>query len=104
MKASDFARKRALIQRRAGDRAAFLHRAMDHLIREARATVVRDGRRVVGWRMPDGSVACVKFRYRGLEDAQAELDRIAAYQARAYVPVRAYSCVNCGGWHLTSKS
>lgn len=104
MKAGAFVRKRALILRRAGDRAAFARRAIDKLAREFGAVPAMDGRRAIGWLMPDGSIACDKLRYREEVDARLELLRIAKHSGhRAHVPVRAYACPWCHGWHLTSR-
>lgn len=104
MHASEFARKRGKIERRAGGRAAFFRKAMLHLIHEASAVTIIIRGQLVGWRMTDGSVVCVKQRYREALDAQLELVRIMRYSRSAKVPVRAYPCQHCGGWHLTSQA
>lgn len=104
MHASEFARQRARIERRAGNRAAFLRKAMAHLVAEAGAVVIVIRGQVVGWRMTDGTVVCVKQRYRDLLAAQLELQRISRFARNKHVPVRAYWCPHCGGAHLTSQS
>lgn len=104
MHASEFARKRAKIERRAGNRAAFLRKAMAHLVHESRATVVTVRGQVVAWRMVDGGVVCVKRRYRNELAAADDLNSIRlAASERAHVPVRSYWCAHCGGFHLTSQ-
>lgn len=104
MHASEFARKRARIEQRAGNRAAFARKAMEHLVREADAAVIYAGRQVVGWQMPDGGVVCVKRRFPDLDAAQVELARVRQYAKNPHVPVRAYACQHCGGGvHLTSQ-
>lgn len=104
MHASEFARKRAKIERRAGNRPAFVRKALEHLVREADAAVFYAGRQVVGWQMPDGGVVCVKRRFLDWAMAQNELAKIAQYAKNPNVPVRAYRCQHCGGFHLTSQS
>jgi hypothetical protein len=44
-----------------------------------------------------------KFRYRDEPQARADLARIRAASTRTKVPVRAYFCLACNGWHLTSE-
>jgi hypothetical protein len=46
----------------------------------------------------------VKRRYSTAEAAGLDLARIGKMVARVYVPVRAYGCEFCGGWHLTSQA
>lgn len=104
MHASEFARKRAKIERRAGNRSAFLRKAIEHLVREADAVAIVARGAVVGWQMTDGSVVCIKVRYRDSEAASAELQRVARYARNQHVPVRAYRCQWCGGFHLTSQA
>lgn len=103
MNAAQFNRKRAAIDRRARGRAWFVRKAVAHLMRDAGAVPVVAGGRVVGFQMPDGSVACSKQRYRDDVSAQLELARIARHASHGYVPVRAYRCEFCAGFHLTSR-
>lgn len=104
MHASEFSRKRARLQRRAGNRAAFLRKGMTHLVREAGAREIVVRGQVVGWRMTGGEVVCIKVRFRDLLAAQLEIQRIAKHSVGWKVPVRAYQCQYCGGWHLTSQA
>lgn len=105
MHASEFARKRARIERRAGNRAAFLRKAMDHLVRDAGAVVVHVRGQVVGWRMRGGSVVCVKRRYRDELAALIDLECIRLTTTkRERIPLRQYFCGHCNGWHLTSQA
>jgi len=104
MRASEFARRRARIDHRDhgdGNRSRKARRA---LLKRARAIrVIRHGR-VVAYRMRDGSVACVKERFRSEATATHEIGRIAETSLHAYIPVRAYLCDLCSGWHLTSRA
>lgn len=104
MHASEFARKRAKIERRAASRPAFLRKAMAHLVHEAGAFVVVVRGQLVGWRMRDGGMVCIKRRFRDDDAAHAELDRIARDANHRHIPVRAYECPHCRGWHLTSQA
>jgi hypothetical protein len=103
MHASEFARKRAKIERRAKGRTQFARKAMEHLQREAQATQIIVKGRVVAWLMKDGGVVCAKERYHDAIQAQLELVRIARFARNSYVPVRAYPCPYCHGFHLTSR-
>lgn len=52
-----------------------------------------------------------KTRFKSLEHAKKAKERIryisvmesATGQASSYLPVRAYACGNCAGYHLTSR-
>lgn len=105
MKAGDFARRRARIEcDKAPHGRGFQRKALRALVkRTGAALIVPNGKRV-GYRLPDGSVACEKHRYRSRETADAELARIAVHASHAYIPVRAYRCEWCDGWHLTSRA
>lgn len=103
MNASEFAKKRAAINRRAKGREAFARKALGHLIREARAVPLAAGGKTFGYRLPDGTVACVKQRYRDQQSAVLELLHIAKHASNGNIPVRSYECNSCGGFHLTSK-
>ena len=47
--------------------------------------------------------SCGKTRYASASAADSALAVIARYSDRSgRVPVRAYACPACGGWHLTS--
>jgi len=76
---------------------------MRQLVKRARAVIMIVNGKVVGYRMTDGSVACVKVRYPDDVRAQIDLARIRAVTNHGYVPVRAYRCEHCSGWHLTSR-
>lgn len=109
MNAGEFARRRARIEGEQGARnrgrgRGFKGRALRALAKRARAAyIVPNGRRI-GFRLPDGSVACVKHRFRDQGAAHMELQRIARHASHGYVPVRAYRCEWCGGFHLTSRA
>lgn len=102
MHASEFARQRARIERRAKGRPAFIRKAMAHLVREAGAQAIVIRGHTVGWQLPAGGTVCVKIRYRDEIAAQVELARIVRF-GKGKVPVRQYACGHCGGFHLTSQ-
>lgn len=104
MNAAEFARQRQAIDQRCHGHKQRT-RAMAHLIRSARAVLVVRQHRVVGYRMTTGEIVCVKARYRDEAKAMAAMERIQANNwAEQRVPVRAYACQHCGGWHLTSQA
>ena len=109
MTAGEFARRRGLIEFDRGDRhkargRSFKRKALQALAKRAGAALMIPNGRRVGYRLPDGSVACEKQRFRDSTVALAELERISRHAVHAYVPVRAYHCEWCGGWHLTRKA
>lgn len=103
MTAAEFARQRARIERHANGRRKYHERAMRHLVRDAGAALVIMDRKIVGYRLPNGQLVCVKERFYSEHQAQKALQRIEARQQVGRVPVRAYACDHCGGWHLTSQ-
>jgi len=108
MRASEFARRLARIEAGKGQPfrphgAKHRRKATEALIRRANAALIVPGGRVIGYRLPDGSVACEKQRFRCRDTAEAELIRIRRDAAHSYIPVRAYLCDWCDGWHLTSR-
>lgn len=102
MRASEFARRRAKIEQRSRGRGDFKRKAMRHLVAEAGAREVFVAGRLVGWALSTGGVVCVKQRFRDWMEAQLALQRIAP-QSRPVLPVRAYACPFCQGFHLTSQ-
>lgn len=104
MNASRFAKQRARIEYRAGQRTAWLRRAMAHLVREAGAEVITVRGKPVAWRMTNNQVVCFKRRYTSEGLAAMELLFITTKSTRHHVPVRSYPCEHCGGWHLTSEA
>jgi hypothetical protein len=104
MNASEFARKRSQIERRAQGRESFRRKAMGHLVRESGAEPVMANGRLLGWRLPCGSVVCVKQRYRDAIGAENELARIRRFNSGGHIPVRVYRCEWCHGFHLTSQA
>lgn len=106
MTGRDFARRRARIMQR-GRGAAHERKALAHLAREAGAVAFYSpGGKLQGHVMPDGFVVCEKRRYPDLAAAQRELTgaRAFAHLQENRIPVRAYPCNCCGGWHLSSKA
>lgn len=109
MGAGEFARRRGLIECDRGERfrprgQRFKRKAVRALAKRVGAALLIPNGRRVGYRMKDGSVACEKQRFRDESVARAELHRIGRHASHGYVPVRAYHCEWCGGWHLTSKA
>lgn len=72
-------------------------------MRRGRAVPIIAFGRIVGYRLSDGKVACLKQRFRSESAALLELSTIRRTSNRTHIPVRAYRCEWCGGWHLTSK-
>lgn len=102
MTPQQFTRQRAILERsKRGPQ--WVRKAMARLILEAKATAVFDGGRHIGWRMTDGRVACIKWRYRDQAGALVELAAIARLDQAWKKPQRAYRCPYCQGWHLTSR-
>lgn len=105
MKLREFTRRRALIANRTNHQGRRFRKEMAHLMREARAVPVMASGKVVGFRLPDGTIVCMKERFR---------DEASALQAMRYmhetnynnhrVPVRVYACGFCRGYHLTSQA
>jgi hypothetical protein len=104
MHAGEFARRLARINFTQRRGAEFRRRATRALVKRAGARLFSAHGREVGYRMQDGSFACHKQRFRRQEAAFAELERIGIHASHAYIPVRAYQCEWCGGWHLTSRN
>ncbi len=106
IRAGDFARRLGRIEHNAahGRSRAYRRKAVRALVKRAGAALIVPRGRVVGYRLPDGGVACTKQRYRSQGAADAELARIGRHAQRAYVPVRTYLCEWCGGYHLTSRA
>ncbi|MBF9235562.1 hypothetical protein [Microvirga alba] len=105
MNGRDFARQRALITWRARSEA-HRRKAMARLIRQAGAVVVFVSGKLVGYRLPDGFVVCEKRRYRTESAALLELANVQLFtrlNGPRRIPIRAYQCTHCHGWHLTSQ-
>lgn len=103
MHASIFNRERRRIERQAQGVAARERRALRHLVQRVGGAAIIEGKRIIGYRMRDGSVACSKVRYRSEDDARADLLRIAQLPNSGHKPIRAYHCPWCRGAHLTSR-
>lgn len=103
MRAADFARRRARIEQGALNGRRY-RAEMRALMKRSRAIPIIAYGRVVGYRLADGRVACVKQRFICEASAVAELASIERTATHNYIPVRAYPCEWCGGWHLTSKT
>lgn len=105
MNGRKFASKRARILHRArSDRHA--RKAIAHLAREHGARQVHIGGKLVGHVLPGGFTVCEKRRYSSEAAAHGELDGVRAFEhlhLGRKLPVRAYACPACRGWHVTSK-
>lgn len=105
MNAAEFSRRRARIESNHNGRTKRYKRELAHLVRDARAALVVMHHKVVGWRLPNGEMVCIKDRYRDEASALHDMERIqAANWSRSRVPVRAHHCAHCHGWHLTSQA
>lgn len=101
MKAADFLRQRGRIDYHQERRSPAWHRrALASLVREAEGVPVVECRRVIGWRMTDGSIACIKRRFQTVETAQDAVDAIALMEGTHPKPARPYRCPYCKGWHV----
>lgn len=103
MHAADFARHMGRINATQRRGKHYQRKAMLALTKRANAALIVPRGHVVGYRLPDGSVACLKQRFRSADTAGAELQRISCHASHSYIPVRAYQCDWCNGWHLTSR-
>jgi hypothetical protein len=102
MNARTFMRHRKGIMRLDTERQQ--KRAMDHLLRKSKAAIIVVNGKVVGWRMKDGTMVCAKTRFQTQERADIELERIAERAPPgSHIPIRAYACPQCRGFHLTSQ-
>lgn len=109
MRASEFARRVARIDSDKGLKfrphgRGYRRKAIRALLKRSGAALIVPNGRFVGYRMKDGSVVCVKQRFHTRASAEVELARIGRHASHDYVPVRAYCCEWCGGWHLTSRA
>lgn len=103
MNAGEFAKRRARIEHEHGRRKGYAARALQALVREARAIVIIVRGRIAGWRMPSGQVVCRKRRYRTEPEAILELANVRRDPRTPRIPGRCYLCPHCNGWHLTSQ-
>ena len=104
MTGRQFARQRArILARGRPDRTT--RRALAHLAREAGAEPVTLGHKLVGHILPDGFMVCQLRRYPDEAAALGELDGVRAFShlQPGKLPVRAFPCSHCKGWHLTSR-
>lgn len=103
MNARDFAKHRALIERRC-DTKRQRSKAMASLIKRAGASLVIIHGRHVGYKLPTGETVCVKERFSTDAKALAAMERIQQAITDGHrAPSRVYACLLCVGWHLTSQ-
>jgi hypothetical protein len=103
MNAVNFIRHRSRIEHEYHGRGKQYKRALSHLVRDAKAALVVVRRKIVGYRLPTGEMVCVKTRYPDEAHAIADVLRIQAHGDGHRVPIRAYPCPHCRGWHTTSQ-
>lgn len=105
MNAAEFSRRRARIELDCHGRGKRYNRQLAHLITDARAVLVVMERKVVGYRLPNDEMVCIKTRYRTMDAANADILRINTTNiSGSRVPVRAYYCAHCRGFHATSQA
>lgn len=103
MNARDFAKQRALIERRYTSKRQ-RSKAMSCLMRRAGASLVVVNGRMVNWHLRTGETVCVKERFTTELNANLALVRIQAANDNGHrTPIRVYACRRCHGWHLTSQ-
>ena len=104
MKAAEFTRRRVRAENEYRGKSRHYKSALRHLIQRAGAIIVVANNKVIGYRLPDGSVSCLKRRYLTIVDAELDLVRIKQKANHGHIPVRAYVCQWCHGIHLTSRA
>lgn len=103
MNAQEFIKRRAKIEGTWGRARDWQRNAFKRLVREAGAVPVVGKRRVVAYHLAAGEVVCVKQRFKDEPAAAMSLQMIhEERQPREHIPVRAYHCAHCKGWHITS--
>lgn len=104
MNARDFAKQRALIDRRFSSKRQ-RSKAMAGLMKRAGASLLVVHGRMVGWQLRSGEVVCLKERFTTEQNAELALGRIQNANGNcSRVPNRVYACRRCHGWHLTSQA
>ncbi len=103
MNAAEFARRRDRIEFECHGRGKRYAKCISHLVRDARAAIVVMERKIVGYRLPNGQIVCMKSRYKDEAQALDSMGHIQADNVGHRVPVRAYYCRRCFGFHLTSQ-
>lgn len=101
MKAAKFLRQKGRID---GDRELSDSRRANllrRLLADAGARRIFHHGTFIGYRLPDGEIVCKKHRYNSFATASDALGQMEEFTGK--VPVRAYYCSNCKGFHLTSK-
>lgn len=90
------------MERQQGQCTSDRRRVLQRLVRQAGAAYIITHGKITGYRLPDGSVVCRKKRYQSAQTAATDLQQIAFTTRHAHIPVRAYPCDRCHGFHLTS--
>ncbi|HEV2680935.1 MAG TPA: hypothetical protein VGV14_10585 [Rhodanobacter sp.] len=103
MKCQQFAQQLGRIEHRHGHSTKASRGVLQCLVNRVGAAYVIAHGKIAGYRMPDGSMVCRKRRFPHMVAATAELRSIAAVSKHSHIPVRAYACPDCKGFHLTSS-
>jgi hypothetical protein len=104
MNAAQFCARRSRIERDNHKRSKRYQVMMAHLVRDAKAALVVRERRIVGYRLPNGQIVCIKKRFATEEKAADVLRLIQSDPTvTGHIPVRIYPCPQCHGYHLTSQ-
>lgn len=104
MNSRNFASKVGRIDHEYGLQSRMGKKVLQRLVDRVGAAHIINQGRIAGWRLPNGQVVCRKRRYPSEDVANVELQLIVHRSRRHKVPVRAYSCPTCLGFHLTSKA
>lgn len=103
MNSRSFASKVGRIEHEYGLQTRKGKKVLQRLVDRVGAAHIINQGRISGWRLPNGQVVCRKRRYPSEDVANLEMRLIAHRSNRHKVPVRAYECPTCKGFHLTSK-
>lgn len=103
MNAHQFARQMMRIEQRFGSSTKQSRKALQKLVSRERAAHIIIHGKVTGFRLRDGRIVCKKRRFTSPETAVREMKHIALTSKRTRIPIRAYQCEECQGFHLTSR-
>jgi hypothetical protein len=103
MNCSQFASKIGRIEFEHGIMTRQGKKVLQRLVDRVGAAHIINQGRITGWRLPNGQVVCRKRRYPSDDVAVIEMQLIVHRSRRGKVPVRAYECPICKGFHLTSR-
>jgi len=104
MNRQTFARQLGRIEHRHGHSTKTTREALQKLLTRIGGAYVISNGKITGYRLRDGSLVCRKRRYHDEAGAVRDLRHITAVASNRHIPVRAYSCGSCRGFHLTSSA